>query len=274
LEIIQENLFNLLDKDDIVEILRSNYSMVIMEESHHEIKELLKNQGIKFIPPTTLFLHDSTETYLNNKNLVLSKMEGFLEVNYFSELITENLGKVKVKHNDNKNDNFSNFNQQQDDDYLLSNTELLAKQKRQLEEMEREVMNKEIEKKKQDEKLEEEKKLMLKKEMSLKKKVSLEKRNKDSLRKNLLKEPEKSNPECTTIHFRLPDGDIQERRFDKTCKIIELYNFISSLDDVLTEEETEYDIITPFPMKIFDNYDATLEQEGLFPNSMLTVREK
>ena len=51
-----------------------------------------------------------------------------------------------------------------------------------------------------------------------------------------------------------------------------IYNL--EVENILTEEETEFDLIIPFPFKILDNYDETLTNLGINNNTMLTVREK
>ncbi len=49
--------------------------------------------------------------------------------------------------------------------------------------------------------------------------------------------------------------------------------FVKTLGpEVLTESE-EYDLIIPFPFKIYDKQEKTLEEEGLFPNAVLQIRE-
>ena len=39
------------------------------------------------------------------------------------------------------------------------------------------------------------------------------------------------------------------------------------------EENNEFDLITPFPIKVFNDMDKTLEEEKLFPNAVLQIRE-
>ena len=96
---------------------------------------------------------------------------------------------------------------------------------------------------------------------------------------NLLpEEPDDDNPNKCVILFRFPDGEKNvERKFLKTDKVRVLYLFVKSLGrEIFTEEENkEFDIVQAFPPKNFeDRKNRTLEQEGLFPNSMLQIREK
>ena len=63
----------------------------------------------------------------------------------------------------------------------------------------------------------------------------------------------------------------------KTDKISLLYDYIRSLGkDIYTEEEyQDFSILQTFPFKNFeDKLNMTLEEEGLFPNSMLQIKEK
>lgn len=156
----------------------------------------------------------------------------------------------------------------------MTTSELLEKQKRELEEMERQAkLNEKARKEKEEQKkLEEE--LKLKKEISFRKKLSLQNRSREYFLKNLLPEPDINDPNTIILSFRLPTGNVIQRLFSKTWKLIEVYNFINSLENILTEEETEFDLIIPFPLKILDKYDETLANLGINNNTMLTVREK
>ena len=51
-------------------------------------------------------------------------------------------------------------------------------------------------------------------------------------------------------------------------------NKISKKVSVIRNEETEeYDLIQPFPFKSYSYKDKTLEEEKLFPNALLQIRE-
>lgn len=274
IEIIAENLFKLSENEEAMHILISYYSVMFMDSNNPEIKILLKDLNMSMIPPLTLFLYDNNHQYTKNQNLVLNSIEGFIESSYLAEMIVSSL---------NKKDNLFPGNNSQPiipsdndvPDFLksdshLSPVELLEKQKRELEQMEKEAHMIEIEKMKK----EEERKKILMKEEAMKKKISSERRTKEFIRKNLLPEPSKSDKQACTIVFRMPDGSTKERLFLKNWTVIEMYNYINSLEHVLTEEETEFDLFTPFPPKVYENYDKTLEEEGLYPNAVLIVREK
>jgi len=53
-----------------------------------------------------------------------------------------------------------------------------------------------------------------------------------------------------------------------------LYDLVESLDENIFEENDEFDIIQLFPFKVFSDKEKTLEEEKLFPNAMLQIREK
>ena len=96
------------------------------------------------------------------------------------------------------------------------------------------------------------------------------------LKNSLPKEPEDSNPDKCVIIFRYPDGCKNiERKFLKTNKIQILYNFIESLGREIYSEDniTKFTLIQTFPFKKYENKEKTLEEEGLFPNAMLQIKE-
>ncbi len=152
----------------------------------------------------------------------------------------------------------------------MSDGDVLQKQKKDMEELEKQAQMKEeqIRKEKlreQKEKLEEQKKLK-----------NIENKAKEAKRK-IVDEPEEGNPDATTICFRYPDGEKRkDRRFLKSHTIQNLYDFITSLGNEIYSEEgnTSFSLYQPFPPKKYDNMENTLEQEGLFPNAVIQIREE
>jgi len=49
--------------------------------------------------------------------------------------------------------------------------------------------------------------------------------------------------------------------------------FITSLGPGVLTESEEFDLIIPFPFKIYNDKEKTLLEEGLFPNAVLQIRE-
>lgn len=153
--------------------------------------------------------------------------------------------------------------------YGLTNAEIIAQQKRDMEELERQDNLKRLEEEKKKEKELEEERLKKEKEEQIK----IESEAKKQI---LPSEPAIDDPNKTTILFRYPDGDKTiKRSFLKTEKIKLLYFFIESLGkEIYTEEDsTTFELIQNFPFKKYDNKEKTLEEEGLFPNAVLQIKE-
>ena len=138
---------------------------------------------------------------------------------------------------------------------------------KELEKMEEERERKEREEKEKKRKEEEEKKKMEQKE----------KEDKELFSKLIPPEPDDDNPDKCIIIFRLPDGEKNiQRKFLKTDKVAVLYDYIRSLGkEIYSEEDSNnFSIIQTFPYKNLENkLNNTLEEEGLFPNSMLQIKE-
>ena len=156
------------------------------------------------------------------------------------------------------------------DSNLLSDSQLRRIQDnemKQLEKMEEEKEKKEREEKERIRKEEEEKK---KREEKLKEDTEI-------FSKLIPPEPDNDNPDKCIIIFRLPDGEKNlQRKFLKTDKIAVLYDYIRSLGKEIYSEEVynNFSIIQTFPFKNFeDKLNNTLEEEGLFPNSVLQIKE-
>ena len=78
-------------------------------------------------------------------------------------------------------------------------------------------------------------------------------------------------------HFRYPDGEkMKNRRFLKTHKIQNLYDYVTSLGNEIYSEEGNngFSLYQPFPPKKYTNMENTLEKEGLFPNAVIQIREE
>ena len=79
------------------------------------------------------------------------------------------------------------------------------------------------------------------------------------------------------ICFRYPDGEkVKNRRFLKSHTIQNLYDYVTSLGkEIYTEEENNsFSLYQPFPPKKYEEMGNTLEQEGLFPNAFVQIREE
>ena len=76
----------------------------------------------------------------------------------------------------------------------------------------------------------------------------------------------------TLIVFRLPGGNRVERRFNKKDKIDVLYNFLEFLEDE-NIKDNNFDLIQTFPYVLYNDREKTIEEERLYPNAVLQVRE-
>jgi hypothetical protein len=152
--------------------------------------------------------------------------------------------------------NFDDINKFQDlNNMKLSDGQILAFQELKLKELE---------------KMEEKKNLE-------KKKILEEKEESKKIAEKLKPEPNDDNPNKCVILFRFPDGEKSvQRKFLKQDKIKILYDFVKSLGrEIFMEEENHhFSLLQTFPYKLFDEIqDHTLEQEGLYPNSVLQIKE-
>ena len=164
---------------------------------------------------------------------------------------------------------FSDFNLNMNEPNL-SDSEIRNYQDNEMKQLER--MEQEKEKKERKEK--EEKR---KEEEAKKKREEKLKEDKEIFSKLIPPEPDDDNPDKCIIIFRLPDGEKNiQRKFLKSDKISVLYDYVRSLGkEIYSEEEyNNFSIIQSFPFKNFENkINNTLEQEGLFPNAVLQIKE-
>ena len=157
----------------------------------------------------------------------------------------------------------------QPSEYKPTNADIIAQQKRDMEELERQENQKRLEEEKRKKKEQEEERLRKEKEEQLK-------REQENKKKILPPEPSMDDPNKTIIVFRYPDGmKSVTRRFLKTDTINILYIFIETLGkEIYTEDDsTSFELIQTFPFKRYDNREKTLEEEGLYPNSVLQIKE-
>ena len=128
--------------------------------------------------------------------------------------------------------------------------------------------------------IEEENNLKRENEEKLKKELEKEEKRKNVC-KNLPKEPIgftklklENDQNSTKIIFRYPDLNRRiERRFLKTDKVETLYNFVDSLGKEIFSESDNYQLVQTFPNKSFSDRERSLEDEGLFPNAIIQIRE-
>jgi hypothetical protein len=199
-----------------------------------------------------IFGKDNIVELINGENIIISK---------FYESLVNSLNNIKKDTKLNKN-NGKNI-QENNEFNSLTDAEILQKQKNDMEQLEKNVQD-------------EEEEIQLE---NKKKKELLEKIEKmaEGLKPKFEQEPDQDNPDCCTICFRYPDGEKTKiRRFLKNDKIKELYDYVKSLgNEIYTEEGNGiFSLYQPFPPKKYDNMENTLDNEGLFPNAVIQIKEE
>ena len=189
------------------------------------------------------------------------------------EKLSNVINKLDTNSNKNNNNNYSNINNNMYN-FQNQNIPISDRDIRNIQDTEMKELEKIEEEKLRKEKEEKEKKR--REEQKEKERIAKEKEEKELFSSLIPPEPDDNNPDKCIIIFRLPDGKNIERKFLKTDKISLLYDYIRSLGkDIYTEEEYQnFSILQTFPPKNFeDKLNKTLEEEGLFPNSMLQIKE-
>ena len=177
--------------------------------------------------------------------------------------------------NNNNNDNSSkNMRDRQlaDSIYKLTDAQVLEKREREMRALEREQEEKE-------KKNEEEKRKREEEENRIKKINNNYEMESEIAKMILPEEPSENDPDVCHIIFRPPDGEKTiERRFLKTDKISILYDYVKSIgrEIFMEPDASDFDILcSGFPPKNLETKkNNTLEEEGMFPNSILQIREK
>ena len=194
---------------------------------------------------------------------IINRIEGSFELSNFRDYLTniDSNDSEKEKKNEVKEDNeFNLFNSIEN----LQDGEVLKKRENEMRELEKNY-EEQIEKEKED------------KERKLNEFNQYMKESEQAA--NLLpEEPKDDDPNRCEIQFNFPNGEKNvKRKLLKSEKIGMLYTFVKSLGrEIFTEDKNKgFDIVQAFPHKNFENLKSrTLEEEGLFPNSMLYIKEK
>ena len=206
----------------------------------------------------------------SNPNLNMNYNNNFINPNIHYNNIDNPIRKEYKNENQNigKNDN----NILADSIYQLTDAQVLQKREREMRELERQQEEKE-------KKEEEAKKMEIEEEERLNKIKNKYEKEAEHAKKYVPKEPDINNPDVCSIVFRVPDGEKNiNRRFLKTDKIKVLFNYVKSIgrDIFMEPDSTGFDILClGFPPKnLEDKKNNTLEEEGLYPNCILQIREK
>ena len=219
--------------------------------------------------------NDDDRKYRNN-NKYNNRNERNKEKNNSNKNISKNYNDKNDKDDPFKNVKNENLNRRDnmlaDSIYGLTDAQILAKRENEIRELERQQEEKE-------KKEEEEKRKILEEENRIK---NLNNKYEDEAKVAKLilpQEPNENDPNACYIKFRLPDGEkIIERRFLKTDRIATLYDYVKSIGrEIFMEQDShDFDLIGGgFPPKnLGDKKNNTLEEEDMFPNFILQIREK
>jgi len=273
-----------------------NNSNSFINNNENSNKNIFNNNNINYNNSNSFINNNenSNKNMINsNNNINYNNYNSFINKNIFNNntnyidynsLINnnENSNKNIISNNNTKYDNYNssinnneNINERDnimaDSIYGLSDGQILAKRENEIKELERQQLEKE-------KKEEEEKKKILEEENRIKK-LNRKYIYEAKIAKLILsKEPEDDNPDVCHIKFRHPDGEkIIERKFLKTDRIASLYDYVKSIGrEIFMEEDAfDFELIGGFPPKsLEDKKNNTLEEEGMFPNYILQIREK
>jgi hypothetical protein len=268
------NDYFLGDSQDIPNLINDNNNNVNNNMNNIMNNNMMMNYNNIPIPNNNMMMNYNNyyPSYFNN-NLAFYPNNNYINPipNYFNSDINNNNSNNNRNNNNsnnNRNNNISNNNRNNSNAdgnlansiYGLSDGEVLKKQDKEFENLE----------KQEEEKIKEEKK-----KEELKKKYEEE----ANLAKMILpKEPEESDPDACQIKFRLPNGEkVIERRFLKTNKVSVLFDFVKSHGiEIFSEPDSNnFELICMgFPPKnLQDKKNNTLEAEEMFPNAILQIQE-
>ena len=237
----------------LMNLLKQNcaiFPLLASIEKSIQIQSMVTSRNLVY--PSFVFCHNNTDKNDLDESSVKSILESeTITIELFHnklidalELINKNIKKILGPD--------SNYN-------ILTDAEILEKQKNDMMALENQALKSQEEEKVEEEKL---------KEIDIRA---------EKAKNEIGDEPNAGNEDSTTICFRYPDGEKRiERRFLKSDKIRKLYDYVTSLGrEIYTEEgNNTFSLYQPFPPKKYDNMENTLEKEGLFPNAIIQIREE
>ena len=217
-----------------------------LNDSKNNNKYLMENYDNYYLGDSKdiISIFEDNNNYLNN-------------LNNYEESILNNV-EEKKENLDKSDDKLGNSI------IGLSDGQVLEKRENDIKELERQFEEKEKKEKEEENRIN---------------KLQIEYENEAENAKELLpEEPEESNVDVCNIVFRHPDGEkTLGRRFLKSDKVEVLFTFIKSKGREIFEERESNDfniICLGIPPKsLEDKKNNTLEEEGLFPNSVLQIKE-
>ena len=259
-EFLKEFINKICRNTTIMDILKQKcliFPILSTSSNGYKIQDIISDSNLTC--PSLIFCYNKEKENIFGKNNIIEIIkEESMSIDIFYKTLTNLIMQIDEKNNINKN-----ILQESNSYNILTDGEILQRQKKEMEELEKNAQ-------KMDENIKME---------NNKKKEILEKIEKtaEELKKKFEIEPDKDNPDCCTISFRFPDGDKrQDRRFLKNNKVKNLYDYVKSLgNEIYTEEGNGvFSLYQPFPPKKYENMENTLENEGLFPNAVIQIKEE
>jgi len=259
-EFLKEFINKICRNTTIMDILKQKcliFPILSTSSNGYKIQDIISDSNLTC--PSLIFCYNKEKENIFGKNNIIEIIkEESISIDIFFKTLTNLIMQIDEKNNINKN-----ILQESNSYNILTDGEILQRQKKEMEELEKNAQ-------KMDENIKME---------NNKKKEILENIEKtaEELKKKFEIEPDKDNPDCCTISFRFPDGDKrQDRRFLKNNKVKDLYDYVKSLgNEIYTEEGNGvFSLYQPFPPKKYENMENTLENEGLFPNAVIQIKEE
>ena len=247
----------------LMDILKKNciiFPILSSSSNGYRIQNIL---DLDTSSPSIIFCHNNSNENIFEKDNIIEQIKGkFINIDNFYKVLMNSLTKINKEKNA-INENLNKYSYMNNDINILTDGEILQKQKDDMEKLEKDAKDMEEE-------------IKLKKNKKREQFEKIEKKA-EILKKKFEKEPEEDNPDVCVISFRYPDGDKRkERRFLKNNKIKDLYDYIESLgNEIYTGDGNGvFSLYQPFPPKKYENMENTLEKEGLFPNALIQIKEE
>lgn len=249
---------------EIISILKHQFVTYAMTSISSEVKNIsMFNRRV----PCCLFMYNPLNKDKSSPSIIVDSLEGAENLDKLTVLIYNSLS--------NKENYEHGQKMQVEEPEDNSHSSIIQQQQQELKELEKVEEENRLRFKRQ----EEEKKAKEREERERREKEEQEQRHKEQQKKQnkmiIPKEPVNGERNSTNILFRFPDGENSvERRFYKTDKIEDLYNFIGSLDGInFNNAEDKFDLVQPFPLSVYSDKIKTLEEAKLYPNALVQVRE-
>ena len=247
----------------LMDILKKNciiFPILSSSSNGYRIQNIL---DLDTSSPSIIFCHNNSNENIFKEDNIIEQIKGtFINIDNFYKVLMNSLTKINKEKNA-INENLNKYSHLNNDINILTDGEILQRQKDDMEKLEKDAQDMEEE-------------IKLKKNKKREQFEKIEKKA-EILKKKFEKEPDKDNPDICIICFRYPDGDKRkERRFLKNNKIKDLYDYIESLGNEIYTEDGKgvFSLYQPFPPKKYENMENTLEKEGLFPNALIQIKEE